>query len=87
MESEEGGRLQYDCRPAQPGGTNEERGQTGDNAIHRFQVWRAFPAPIQDDELVLNENRFGNDGPGATRGHQPRNRGNQMDEQNGEITH
>jgi hypothetical protein len=31
--------------------------------------------------------RFGNDSPGATRAHQPRNRGNQMDEQNREITY
>ena len=44
------------------------------------------PGPIQDDELVLNENRFGNDGPGATWTHQPGNGGNQMDEQDGEIT-
>jgi len=45
------------------------------------------PGPIQDDELVLNENRFGNDGPGATWTHQPGNDVNQMDEQDGEITH
>lgn len=36
---------------------------------------------------MLNKNRFGNDGPGATRTHQPGNGGNQMDEQDSKITH
>lgn len=70
MESEEGRWLQYDCSAAQLVGTNEECGQTGDKAIHRSEVWSAFPAPIQDDELVLNRKRFGNDRPGSTRTHQ-----------------
>ena len=76
MESEEGGRLQYDRSAEQSAGTNEESGQTGDNAVYWAEVRCAFPTPIQDNELVLDKKRLGNDGASATRTHQLGDSGN-----------
>ena len=67
--AEEGRRFQYDGDTEQPGRTNEECTQAGHDAIHRMEVGRALTAPIQDHQLVLQEQRFCDYGTGAARAH------------------
>jgi hypothetical protein len=55
MESEEGGRFQYDGNAEQPARTDEECTQAGYDAIHRAELGCALTAPIQDHQLVFDE--------------------------------
>ena len=66
---------------------NEERGETGNNTIHWAKVRCSFPAPVQDDELVLEQQRFGDDGANATWTDQLGDGRDEMNEQDRKIAH
>jgi hypothetical protein len=68
------GRIQHAYKPATTpiGGT---------------EVRRAFSRPIQDQQLVLDEDRFGHDGAGAAGPGKPGDGRQQVQKQNGYIAH
>src|SRR4029077_17530058 len=48
---------------------------------------RSFPGAIQDEDLVLEEQRLRNEGTDSARTEHPSQNGDEMDEKNGKIAH
>ena len=48
---------------------------------------RSFPGAIQDEDLVLEEQRLRNEGTDSARTEHPSQDGDEMDEKNGKIAH
>ena len=71
----------------QPARTHEERTEAGDNPIGGAETGRPFSRTIEDQQLVLDEHRFGHDGTGAARTGDPSDCRNQMQKKDGEIAH
>jgi hypothetical protein len=58
---------QNDGRTKKAGRAHEKGAQTGDNAIGRAQLGRTLASAIEDQELMFDEHRFGNQATGASR--------------------
>jgi hypothetical protein len=87
VKRKEGGRSQHDGNTEQPSWPDDERTKPGDDPIHRAEIRCPVTATIQDHQLVLQEKGFGHNCTTAARSHQSRDSNNQVDEQDGEITH
>jgi hypothetical protein len=67
MQAQQRGGLEDDCVTDQPARTYEEYAQAGDHAVRQAEIGGPFPGPIEDQQLVLDEHGFGNDGTRAAR--------------------
>jgi hypothetical protein len=79
--------LAHDRGTDQPNRAYEERTHAGDDTIREAEIGRTPPGAIQDQDLVLEEYGFGNHGPRVAGTSQPGDRRQQMQKQDGEITH
>ena len=62
MEAKERGGFQDDGDTDQPARPHEQRTEAGDHAIPEPEGWRTLPGAIEDQQLLLDEQRFGHDG-------------------------
>ena len=69
------------------GGTQPQRQPAGKDPVRRGQIRRSLPGAIQDQELMLEQNRLGNDGTGTARSEQASQGGDEMDEKDDQIAH
>jgi hypothetical protein len=58
MEPQESGRFQDDRGTGQPARAHEERTHAGDDAISAAEIGCTFPGTIQDQQLLLDEERI-----------------------------
>jgi hypothetical protein len=61
MEAQERGGFQDNCRTDQAPRAHEERTHTGNDAISKAEVRGTFPGPIEDQQLLLDEQGLGHD--------------------------
>jgi hypothetical protein len=87
METHERGGRQDDRGPDQAAAAQEARTHAGDHAICRPESGRPVSGPIEDQPLVRDEHRFGDDRPRAAGAGQSGDRRHQMEEQDGQVTH
>ena len=67
VEMQQSGRLQNDSGPQNAYWAHEKGAQTGDDTIRGAQVGSTLTATIEDQELMLDEHRLGNDGTQTSR--------------------
>jgi hypothetical protein len=78
-------RLQHNGRPEQASGPQPERQPAGKDPVRRGQIRRSLPGAIQDQELMLQQKRLGNNGTGTARSEQASQGSDEMDEKDDQI--
>ena len=81
MEVQDRRRFQHDRRADHAGRTHEERTHTGEDPIRRSEVRRTLTGAIQDQELLLDQERLGDHGASTAGAHQPSQCGDQVNQQ------
>jgi len=87
MQSQQGRRFEDNRGAGQPARADEACAQSSDYPIERTEIRRALSRPIQDQQLVLDEHGLSHHGAGATGPDKPGDGRQQMQKQNGQITH
>jgi hypothetical protein len=87
MEPQEGGGFQDNCGPDQPDRAHEQRTHARDDAISAVEVGRTFPGPIEDQQLLLDEQGFGNHGTRAAGTSEPGDRRQEVEKQDDQLAH
>ena len=87
METKQRGRPQSDGRAKDASSANEESTQAGEDAVCGTQVGSALPAAIENEQLVSDQHRLGNDGTKTTRSREPGNCDDQVKEEDNDFAH
>jgi hypothetical protein len=87
MKAQQRGRLEDDRGADQPARAHEGGTQAGDHAIRGTEIGRPFSRTIEDQQLVLDKHGFGHHGTGAAGPGEPGDGCQQMQKQDGQITH
>src|SRR5437868_639937 len=87
MEAKQSGRPQSDGRAKEACRANEKSAQTDKNTIGGSQFGSALTAPIENEQLLFDQNRLGKDRAKASRSRQPGNCDDQMQEKDSNFTH
>jgi hypothetical protein len=87
MEAEERGRLQDNRGPHQSARAHEQRADAGDHALAKPEARRARPGAIEDQQLLLEEQRFGHDGTHPARTGEPGDGRHEVKNQDAQIAH
>src|SRR4051794_14453461 len=66
---------------------HEQGAQTGDDPVSGAQIGGTSAIAIEDQQLVPNQRRFGNNGAESAGSYQPDNGDDQMNEKNEEVAH
>ena len=77
---QQGGRLQNDGGTKNPYPAHEKGTQTGDDPIGGAQVGNTFETAIEDQQLMLSQHGFSNNGAESAGPCQPDNGDDQMNE-------
>jgi hypothetical protein len=65
MAKDKGRWFQNDGRTDQPGRADEQSAPTGDDGVRWTKIGSALARTIEDQQLMLGEGGFGNDGTGT----------------------
>jgi len=87
MQAQECGGLQDNRGTDQPARSHEERTQASDDAIDKPEIWRPFPRPIEDEQLVLEEHGFGDHRTGAAGTDKSGDCREQVENEEGQVAH
>ena len=87
MEPQERRGFQDDRGTDQPARAHEERTHAGDDAISEAEIGCTFPGTIEDQQLVLDEHGFGDDGTHAAGTGESGDGRQQMQKKDGQIAH
>jgi hypothetical protein len=79
MEAQKRGGFHDDGGTDQPARAHEQRTHAGDHPISETEVGGTFPRAIEDQQLLLDENRLGHHGPGTAGAGEPGDRRQQME--------
>jgi hypothetical protein len=79
--------LTHYCGTFQAAGADKNSTQTGDEAIRNAEIWRSLMRTIQDQEMVLNQNGFRDNGTSAAWTRESANGDNDMEEEDKKIAH
>ena len=86
MEAQQRGGPQDDRRTDQPPRADEEPTHSGDDPIREAKIACTFSRTIEDQQLLLDEHRFGDDGTRAGTSESGDCR-QQMNEEDGQVAH
>ena len=87
MEVQDRRRSQYDRRAEHAGRAHEQRTHAGEDPVRRAKVRRPVPRAIEDEQLLLDQKRLGDDRPQAAGTHQSREGGDQVHQQDEQVAH
>jgi hypothetical protein len=87
MEPQEGGGFQDNGGSDQPARAHEERTQAGDDAITAVEPGSTFPGPIEDQQLLLDEQGFGHHGTRAAGTGESRDRRQEVEKEDDQLVH
>jgi len=87
MEAQERGGFQNDRGTDQSARAHEERTHAGDHAINEEEMGCTAPGTIEDEQLLLDEHRFGDHGTRTAGTGESGNRRQQMEKQDGQVAH
>ena len=71
MEAKQRGRSQSDGRTKDASSANEKSTQAGEDTVGSAQVGSALSAAIENQQLMFDKNRLGNDGTKTARSRTP----------------
>ena len=66
---------------------HEQCTHAGEDPIRRAEIRRPVPRAIQNEQLLLDQDRFSHDRPQAARAHQPGQGGDQVHQQDDRVAH
>src|SRR3984885_10219344 len=72
--------LQHNGRAEQASGTQPARAPASKDPVRRGQIRRSLPGAIQDQELMLEQKRLGNEGTGTARSEQTSQGSDEIDQ-------
>ena len=78
---------QDDGRANHPGRAHEERTHAGEDTVRCAEIRRAVSRAIENEQLLLDQKRFGDDRPQTAGAQQPSEGGDQVDEQDEQVAH
>ncbi len=87
MEIEDRRWSEHDGRAEHAGRTHEERTHASEDSIRRAEVRRPLSRAIEDEQLLLDQKRLGDDRPQTAGAHQPSEGDDQVDEQDEQVAH
>jgi hypothetical protein len=87
MKAQERRGLQDNRGTDQPARAHEERTDASDNTIGKTEIRRPFSRPIEDDQLLLEQHRFGDHRTGAAGTGKSGNCREQVENKDGEVAH
>ena len=87
MESQDRRRSQDDGRAEHAGRAHEERTHAGEDTVRCAEIRRAVSRAIENEQLLLDQKRFGDDRPQTARAQQPSEGGDQVDAQDEQVAH
>jgi hypothetical protein len=87
MKAQARGGLQDNRGTNQPPRAHEERTHASNDAIGEAEIRRPFPRPIENEQLLLEEHRFGDHRPGAAGTGEAGDCRQQMEDEDGEVAH
>ena len=87
MESQNRRWSQDDRRAEHAGRAHKERTHPGQDPIRCAEVRRPLTRAIENQQLLLDQKRFGDDRPQTAGAQQPRKGGDQMNEQDEQVAH
>jgi len=87
VETQQGGRLHNDGGTEHSCGAHEKSTQTGEDTIRGTQIGRTLAAPIEDQQLMAEQYRLGNNGTEASGPREPACRDHQMNQKDDNIAH
>ena len=87
MEAQNRRRSKDDRRANHPGRTHEQRTDPSEDPIRRAEGGRPVPRAIENQQLLLHQERFGHDSPQTAGAHQPSQYGEQVNQQNDQVAH
>ena len=87
MEPQEGGGFQDNCGPDQPARAHEEGTHARDDAISEVEVGRTLPGPIEDQQLLLDEQGLGHHGTRAARTGEPSDCRQEVEKEDDQLAH
>lgn len=87
MEPHKRRRFEGDGRAEQPGRANDSGKQSGNDPVARLQIGCSLTRAIEDQELMLEQERFGNDGARTAGPNHFQNRCQEVNKENGDVAH
>ena len=87
MEIEDRRWSEHDGRAEHAGRAHEERTHAGEDPIRWAEIRRPLTRAIENQQLLLDQQRFGDDRPQTTGAHEPSKGGDQVDEQDEQVAH
>jgi hypothetical protein len=87
VKRQERGGLEHDRDAPEPCGTDRAAAQRGDQPIEGLHVRGSFAAAVEDQQLLSQQQRFGDERACAPGPKKRRDRREQEDQQDREITH
>ena len=76
-----------DRRAEHAGRAHEQRTHAGQDPIRWAEIRRPVSRAIENEQLLLDQKRFGDDRPQTAGAQQPRKGGDQVDEQDEQVVH
>jgi hypothetical protein len=87
MKAQERRCLEHDCHPTKPPRPNPQGAETRDNSIQDAEIRGAPARTVDNQQLMLGENGFCDNGPHTAGSKGSHQRGDGMDEEDDEIAH
>ena len=87
MEIENRRWSEHDGRAEHAGRAHEQRTHAGQDPIQCAEIRRPVSRAIENEQLLLDQERFGHDRPQTTGAQQPSEGGDQVDEQDEQVAH
>ena len=87
MESQDRRWSEYDGHAEHAGRAHEQRTHAGEDPIRWAEIRRSVSRAIENEQLLLDQKRFGDDRPQTAGAHEPSQGGDQVDEQDDRVAH
>jgi hypothetical protein len=87
MEIQQGGRLPHNGGRENPRGSHRQRTPTSDDPVRNAEVGSALAGPLEDQQLMANEGRLGEDGGQFTGAYQANNGNDYRNEKQKDVAH
>ena len=80
-------RLEHDGGTQQAGRAHQACAEARNDSVDRPKVRRSRPRPIKNQQLMFEQKRLGDNGTSAARSEDFDDRGDEMDEKDGQVAH
>ena len=87
MEIQNRRRFEHNGRSNQSRGTHQQSTDSGNDPVGSFEIRSSFPRSIEDEHLLLDQQRFGDNRTQTAGTEKPSQRRNEVDEQDNHVAY